>query len=276
MSQYCKYASVLTIAGSDSGGGAGIQADLKTISALGCYGMSAITALTAQNTCGVWALHHVPDEFIRSQIEAVTQDILPDAIKIGMIYTIKNAKTIADVITQYPGIPVVFDPVMKSTSGNWLMNESEARGIIDTLLPVTTLLTPNLQEASFLEGMQIENVEQMSLMGMHVMSRYCTSLLIKGGHMNSETLVSVLIKKDGEIKSYETERIRTKNTHGSGCTLSSAIACFLAKAVPLPEAIARAIQFVHNAIYNGKDIVTGFGRGPLNHFFDPERLIAQR
>ncbi|WP_069660137.1 bifunctional hydroxymethylpyrimidine kinase/phosphomethylpyrimidine kinase [Arcticibacter eurypsychrophilus] len=272
MTKKYKYTTVLTIAGSDSGGGAGIQADLKTFSALGCYGMSALTALTAQNTCGVRAIHAIPPAFVQSQIQAVMEDILPDAIKIGMVHTTALVDVIAEILQQYPGIPVVFDPVMVASSGDRLIEEDTIQSIIKKLFPLATLITPNLDEASLLTALRIETLEQMYEAGSEIMRMGCNALLLKGGHLQSAQLSSMLFRPNVEIGVYMSDKIDSNNTHGSGCTLSSAIACYLAEGIALTDAITLAQDYVHNAILHGKDVITGKGHGPLNHFYNPYKL----
>lgn len=273
MTKKYKYPAVLTIAGSDSSGGAGIQADLKTFSALGCYGMSVITALTAQNTCGVRGIHSVPASFVKDQLQAVLEDVYPGAIKIGMVHNIELIETIAAALIQYPDIPVVFDPVMIATSGDRLIEENTVKSIIERLFPLATLITPNLDEGALLADTQIETVEQMLIAGKKIMALGCNALLLKGGHLKSPELTSILFDNHGLTKHYVSQKIDTKNTHGSGCTLSSAIACYLALGKALPDAIAAAQDYVHEAIDAGRNVITGKGNGPLNHFYNPHKLI---
>ncbi|RWX03832.1 bifunctional hydroxymethylpyrimidine kinase/phosphomethylpyrimidine kinase [Flavobacterium cerinum] len=273
MKKVYKYPTVLTIAGTDPTGGAGIQADLKTFSALGCYGMSVITALVAQNTCGVRAIHSVPPDFVQVQLQAVLDDILPDAIKIGMIHSLELVSVIAEVLKQYPQIPVVFDPVMIATSGDRLIEEKTIEGIITQLFPLATLITPNMDEASLLAGISVKSVEDMKVAAEIIMEMGVNALLLKGGHLESERLTSLLIGKQGLIKTLHSDRIETKNMHGSGCTLSSAIAAYLAQSYTLVEAVSKAQDYVHGAIYNAADVVIGKGNGPLNHFYNPQKMI---
>lgn len=267
------YPAVLTIAGSDSGGGAGIQADLKTFSALGCYGMSVITALTAQNTLGVTGIHSIPPEFVTRQLNAVLQDIRPLAIKIGMVHSPEMVAVIANALLHYPDIPVVLDPVMVATSGDRLIAEETVKHLVSRLFPLAALITPNLDEAALLAGMPVATVNDMETAGNIIMKQGCNALLLKGGHLQGQELTSFLFTKDGNVQAFTSNKIETKNMHGSGCTLSSAIASFLARGELLSNAIALAQDYVHNAICHGKDVITGKGHGPLNHFYNPQKTI---
>jgi len=267
------YPAVLTIAGSDSGGGAGIQADIKTFSALGCYGMSVITALTAQNTLGVTGIHSVPPDFVTAQLNAVLQDIRPLAIKIGMVHSAELVAVIANVLQQYPDIPVILDPVMVATSGDRLIAEETVQHLVTQLFPLSTLITPNLDEAALLANMQIATVQDMQTAGQIIMQQGCNALLLKGGHLQQDRLTSLLFTIDGNVQSFTSDKIETNNMHGSGCTLSSAIAAYMARGENLVKAIASAHEYVHNAIVYGKDVSTGKGHGPLNHFFNPQKMI---
>lgn len=267
------YPAVLTIAGSDSGGGAGIQADLKTFSAIGCYGMSVITALTAQNTLGVTGIHSIPPGFVKAQLDAVLQDIRPLAIKIGMVHSPELVAVIADALRQYPDIPVVLDPVMVATSGDRLIAEETVKYLVSELFPLSTLITPNLDEAALLANVPIKTVNDMQNAGKHIMQQGCNALLLKGGHLDQEELTSLLFTSNGEIESFTSAKINTKNMHGSGCTLSSAIAAYIALGKSLQDAVALAQDYVHTAIYYGKDVTTGKGHGPMNHFYNPQKMI---
>lgn len=267
-----KYSSVLTIAGSDSGGGAGIQGDVKTISSLGCYATTAITAITVQNTIGVTGIHSIPADIVKGQIEAILTDITPDAIKIGMVYNLQLAETIAGVLQLYPYIPIVLDPVMAATSGVNLMENNTIAGLKNHLFPISALITPNLDEASVLAGMPIYDVATMRTAGIKIMDSGSKAVLIKGGHMKGEKLTSLYFSSDGAIEEFHYDRINTSNTHGTGCTLSSAIAAYLAQGMAMRDAIAYAQDYVNQAIINGKDTKTGKGNGPLNHFFNPQIL----
>lgn len=265
-----RYPVVLSIAGSDCSGGAGIQADLKTISALGAYAATAITAITVQNTTGVKAIHPVPPVFVRGQIEAVMEDIVPDAIKIGMINDIAIVKTIAECIAKYRPRHVVFDPVMVSTSGSKLMEDDAIEAIVKELFPVSGLLTPNLDEAEVLTKRRIRNVEHMEEAARQLLEFGSEAVLVKGGHLEGKEMYDVLLtKSSGSPIIYTSPYIRSKNVHGTGCTLSSAIATFLALGNDLPQAVEKAKNYVAGAIDAGKDVFTGQGSGPLNHSYCP-------
>lgn len=267
---------VLTIAGFDGSGGAGIQGDIKTISALGCYATSVLTALPVQNTCGVKAIHSIPPEIVQLQLQTIMDDIRPDAIKIGMVHSPELVDCIAEMVIKYPEISVVFDPVMVATSGHRLIEENTINSIVEKLFPLATVITPNLDEASVLIGKPITSVPEMRILGTKIMEKGCRHLLLKGGHLPTPTLTSVLFDQKGIVAEYVSEKIKTNNMHGSGCTLSSAIAAGLAQGKNLPEAIAQAQLYVHRAIQEGAGIAIGKGNGPLNHFFDPQKLIKNR
>lgn len=268
-----KYPCVLTIAGSDCSGGAGIQADIKTISALGAYAASAITAITVQNTCGVTGIHPVPPLYVKEQIDAVMTDIRPDAIKIGMINDVEIVKVIADSIKEYNPKFVVFDPVMVSTSGCKLIEDSAIEAITSMLIPLSTVITPNLSEAMVLTGKKLSGVESMTTAGKELLGMGCGSVLIKGGHLEGDDMCDVLCSA-GEEKPYifKAGKIDSKNTHGTGCTLSSAIATLLALGHELPEAVSEAKEYVYKGIESGKDVHIGEGHGPLNHFHSPVKM----
>ncbi|RDI16031.1 bifunctional hydroxymethylpyrimidine kinase/phosphomethylpyrimidine kinase [Flavobacterium sp. AG291] len=267
------YPTVLTIAGTDPSGGAGIQADLKTFAALGCYGMSVVTALVAQNTCGVRAIHSVPPEFVREQLLAVLEDIRPNAIKIGMVHSVGLVDVIVDILAAYPDIPVVFDPVMIATSGHRLIEEDTVAAIVEKLFPLSAVITPNMDEASFLTGIPVKGIDDMQEAAAMIMQMKPKSLLLKGGHLQSEKLTSMLVNAAGLIQEYHSDKIDTKNMHGSGCTLSSAIASYLAIGDTIRDAVAKAQEYVHGAIFNAADVVIGKGNGPLNHSYNPQKMI---
>ncbi|KAA8483373.1 hydroxymethylpyrimidine/phosphomethylpyrimidine kinase [Arcticibacter tournemirensis] len=268
-----RYISVLTIAGSDSGGGAGIQADLKTFSALGCFGASAITAITVQNTLGVTDIHSIPAAIAAGQIRAVMDDIKPSAIKIGMVHSAELVVTIAGVLRDYPHVPVILDPVMVATSGDRLIQSETIEVLKKELFPLATLVTPNLDEAEILSSMKVRSVDEMKLAGAKILDTGCHAVLIKGGHLQGEILYDVYLENDGYEQILKTDFIATSNTHGTGCTLSSAIASFTARGYDLSEAVQKASQYIHQAIAAGRDVKTGEGHGPLNHFFEPLALI---
>lgn len=267
-----KYSSVLTIAGSDSGGGAGIQADLKTFSALGCYGTSAITAITVQNTLGVTGIHSIPANIVQGQIKAVMDDIHPSAIKIGMVHSTELAMAISETLRSYPHTPIVFDPVMVATSGDKLIKDDTVSVLKTVLFPLMTLITPNLDEAEILTQQQITNVEEMRKAAKALLQTGCFAVLLKGGHLKGEKLYDVYINQEGEERIFESSFIESENVHGTGCTLSSAIAAYLSQQNNLSHAIEKARTYVHDAILNGATVKTGHGHGPLNHFFNPQKL----
>lgn len=265
-----KYHSVLTIAGSDCSGGAGIQADIKAISALGGYAASAITAITVQNTCGVTGIHPVPASYVKAQIEAVMTDIKPLTIKIGMINDVEIVKAIAESIKEYKPKFVVFDPVMVSTSGCKLIEDKAIEAIKEELIPLSTIITPNLSEAMVLTGDSISDATSMTTAGNKILESGCGAVLIKGGHLEGNDMCDVLcIKGENTPYIYTASKISSKNTHGTGCTLSSSIATYLALGETLQEAVRKAKDYVHKGILNGKDVCIGSGHGPLNHFYSP-------
>jgi hydroxymethylpyrimidine/phosphomethylpyrimidine kinase len=267
-----QYPSVITIAGSDSGGGAGIQADLKTFAALGCYGTSAITAVTVQNTMGVSAIHPIPAPIVSAQIKAVLDDITPSAIKIGMVHSAELAAGIATTLYAHPDIPIVFDPVMVATSGDQLIKADTLDTLKTTIFPMATLLTPNLDEAGLLVGRQVNTVETMRSAAEEILGTGCYAVLVKGGHLQGATVYDVYLDRTGREQLLESDYINSHNLHGTGCTLSSAIAAYLSLGEELPAAVAKAREYVFNAILEGRHVKTGQGHGPLNHFFDPQRL----
>lgn len=274
-----KYISTLTIAGSDCSGGAGIQADLKTMSALGTFATSVITSVTAQNTCGVTAIHVIPNDVIAAQIKAVMEDIYPMAIKVGMLNDRATMQTVAATLKQYKVPNLVIDPVMVSTSGHRLMEEEAVATFIQELLPMASILTPNLPEAEILADMKIENVEHVYQAAQRIIDKGCKSVLIKGGHAkgNSKTDYLFTQREDQsvDVSSFSSDTVDTKNTHGTGCTLSSAIAAFLAQGLAVNEAVKAAKEYVTNALKGGADVEIGHGYGPVNHFFNPEKLIKR-
>ena len=260
-----KYIRVLTIAGSDSGGGAGIQADLKTISALKCFGMSAITALTAQNTMGVQMIQSLPAEFIQAQINSVISDIGVDAIKIGMLERKEIIYAIAKNI-QAIRCPVVLDPVMFSKDGTQLISPDAINVMRDCLFPLSSIVTPNIPEAEYLAEFKIATIKDMESAAVKISKYGIKNVLIKGGHGTQKKCVDVLYQFDSHSFTYfSSKRIETKNTHGTGCTLSAAIAAELASGKELHQAISSAKRFLLKAIGSGKDYMIGNGHGPINH-----------
>lgn len=267
-----RYPTVLTIAGSDSGGGAGIQADLKTIAALGAYGASALTALTAQNTQGVKAIHPVPANFLKEQLDAVFEDLTVDAVKIGMINTVEAAVAIAEILDRYKPKFVVFDPVMVSTSGSKLIKDETIAVLWKELFPRADLITPNLDEGQILISGKIDSVGLLKEAAEEMVRKGCKAVLLKGGHLVAPTLTDVFARQNEETLLFETGYIASDNLHGTGCTLSSAIATYVALGNSLPEAIIFAKEYVSEAIMAGKDVKTGHGPGPLNHTFSPVKM----
>ena len=244
---------ILSIAGSDCSGGAGIQADIKTISALGGYAASAITAITVQNTLGVRAVQSISPDMVRGQIEAVMDDLQPVAIKIGMINS--------------PAY-VVYDPVMVSTSGRKLMTDEAIEEIKKELLPLVTLITPNIDEAKVLTGKSIHNIQDMQAAAKMLTDDYQTNILLKGGHLEGDNMCDLLHTSEFIYHIYEEKKIESHNLHGTGCTLSSAIATYLAKGYPMRESIQHAKTYITQAIIAGKELNIGHGNGPLWHFPD--------
>ena len=264
-----RYVRVLSIAGSDSGGGAGIQADLKTFSALGCYGMTAITAVTAQNTQGVRAIHAVPPQMLRAQIDAVVQDIGVDAVKIGMLATPEAVDVVAQALRSYHISHVVLDPVMVATSGDRLIAHETVAVLVNELFPLASVITPNLDEATLLLNRTVDSVEALEAAAQALLALGAPAVLLKGGHLPGDWVVDVLALRGGRHQRLESARIVTRNGHGTGCTLSSAIAAHLAMGDSLPQAVAKARNYVLGAIVAGAQVHTGQGHGPLNHGWAP-------
>ncbi|MBP3312878.1 MAG: bifunctional hydroxymethylpyrimidine kinase/phosphomethylpyrimidine kinase [Butyricicoccus sp.] len=254
---------VLTIAGSDCSGGAGIQADLKTMAAHGVYGMSAITALTAQNTTGVYGVLEATPEFVASQLDCIFTDIRPDAVKIGMVSNKDIIHVIADKLREYNAENIVCDPVMVATSGSRLMADDAANALVGELMPLATVITPNISEAEVLCGFAIENREDMLRAAEEIAKRTPAAILIKGGHL--EDCADDLLWQDGQAHWFRSPRVDNPNTHGTGCTLSSAIASNLAKGDTLTDAVEHAKAYITGALRAGLDL--GKGSGPLDHGF---------
>lgn len=267
-----RYICALTIAGSDSCGGAGVQADIKTMSALGVYAASAITSVTVQNTLGVQAIQAIRPEIVAGQIRAVMDDIKPTAIKVGMVNDQATILAIADTLRQYSPQKLVVDPVMVSTSGSMLMQEDALGTFCSRLLPMATLLTPNIPEAEVLSNLSISSIDDMDAAGRSILALGCKAVLIKGGHLEGRK-VDKLYLPNGEVCSFVHEAIATRNTHGTGCTLSSAIAAFMARGLALADAVAQAKTYLWQALEAGKDVHIGEGHGPVNHLFNPEKQI---
>ena len=259
------YKSVLTIAGSDSGGCAGIQADIKSISACGGFAASVITATTAQNTQGVSDIHAIPITHIEKQLEAVLSDITFGAVKIGMLHSCEVIQAVKAKLLAYRMENIVFDPVMVATSGDKLITD-ESINCLKDFLPTATLITPNIPEAELLMGTSIneQNIQQMAK---EIGDAFQVSVLLKGGHLEENELIDALyIQPEDKIVTVRHPRIETNNTHGTGCTLSSSIATFLSLGDSLEVAVKKGCEYIHTAIQNGKDFQLGKGHGPVNHF----------
>ena len=258
-----KLKTALTIAGSDSSGGAGIQADIKTMTMNGVYAMSAITALTAQNTTGVRAIQESTPEFLKQQIDAVFEDIYPNAVKIGMVSSSDLIRVIADRLRYYDAKNVVVDPVMVASAGSSLIRQEAVLTLISELLPISTLVTPNIPEAQVLSGLTIKTKADMIIAAKYIGDNCHCAVLLKGGHSINDA--NDLLYVNGEMKWFEGKRIDNPNTHGTGCTLSSAIASNLAKGFSLAESVQRAKNYISGALAVMLDL--GKGSGPMNHAF---------
>lgn len=256
--------TALSIAGSDSCGGAGIQADIKTMTMNGVYAMSAITALTAQNTIGVRAIQESTPEFLAQQIDAVFEDIFPDAVKIGMVSSGELIRVIAERLRFYKAKNVVVDPVMAATSGSSLIKTDAVKTLMSELLLIADLITPNIPEAQLLSGLEIKTKEDMLTAAKQIGDDYSCAVLLKGGHRINDA--NDLLYANGEYQWFEGKRIDNSNTHGTGCTLSSAIAANLAKGYTLAESVRRAKEYISGALAAMLDL--GKGSGPMNHAFD--------
>ncbi len=263
--------TALTIAGSDSSGGAGIQADIKTMTANGVYAMSAITALTAQNTTGVYGIMEVTPEFLANQLDCIFTDIRPDAVKTGMVSSSALIEVIAQKLTQYKAENLVIDPVMVATSGAKLISDEAIETLKSKLLGLATLITPNIPEAQVLSGMDIRTAEDMERAAKAIYEAYGCAVLCKGGHQLNDAN-DLLYSKEG-ARWYQGRRIANPNTHGTGCTLSSAIASNLAKGCSLDEAVERAKAYISGALAAMLDL--GKGSGPMNHMFDLKGTFAE-
>ena len=256
--------TALTIAGSDSSGGAGIQADIKTMTANGVFATSAITALTAQNTTGVTDILEATPSFLAAELDAVFTDIFPDAVKIGMVSSAELITVIADKLRQYGARHIVVDPVMVATSGSKLLRDDAIGALTERLLPLAEVLTPNIPEAEILAGMEIRNPADMETAARAISEKYGCAVLCKGGHDLNDA--NDLLWKNGQARWFKGRRIDNPNTHGTGCTLSSAIASNLAKGYELDQAVERAKAYISGALAAQLDL--GKGRGPMNHMFD--------
>lgn len=266
--------ATLTIAGSDSIGGAGIQADIKTMSALGCYATSCITAVTAQNTMEVKSVVSIDEQMLRSQITCVLQDMDILATKTGMIYTSENVLAIKQTLIKnnYKG-KLVVDPVLVATSGDKLSKEGFIHTLTNKLFPMADIVTPNLYEAEKICDSHISNIDEMILMAKKIQFLYKPkNVLIKGGHLQGNDMTDVLLDENGKIEMFSLPKIEANNTHGTGCTLSSAICSFLALGQSMKGAVNNAKNYVHSAIKEASNINLGYGHGSLNHFFAPQKM----
>jgi len=258
--------NILTIAGSDSSGGAGIQADIKTISALGGYAMSVVTAVTAQNTSGVKAVHLIDTNLVRMQLEAIFDDIQVDAVKIGMLGSSEIIYTVAECLKNQH-TPIVLDPVMVAKSGDSLLNANAVTALKEALLPITTVLTPNLPEAAVLLGeKEADSRLNMELQAKVLLNLGAKTVLLKGGHLLESDSPDVLATEH-DLTWFEEKRFNTKNTHGTGCTLSSALATYIGLGYSIPEATSYAKKYLSKAIQNANQLVVGSGHGPTHHFW---------
>lgn len=265
-----RYITALTIAGSDSIGGAGIQADMKTMSALGVYGATVITALTAQNTAGVTGIMPATVEIVEQQIDAVYADIRPDAVKTGMLFSAEIVSVVAERLRHHHAANLVVDPVMISTSGSRLIAQDAIDTVVSELLPLATVVTPNKMEAECLAGMSISSPATLVEAGERILAKGASAVLIKGGHIDCETMDDYLFVLPGaEPLRFSAPIVATKNTHGTGCTLSSAIASYLAMGNSLPEAVAQAKRYLTNALAAGAEVDCWLGHGSVNHLYAP-------
>jgi len=263
------YKRVLTIAGSDSGGGAGIQADIKTISACGCYAASAITAITVQNTLGVQSVEAVSLPTIEGQIRAVLDDIGADAIKVGMLHNKEVVDIVARLLRDYDIRNVVLDPVMVSTSGHRLIEEDAVAALQHQLIPLARVITPNIPEAEILLGRSISSQTELPDAARALGEQTQVSVLLKAGHLKEDQVVDILYDyHEDQLWEYPSPRLYTTNTHGTGCTLSSAVASYLAKGLPLNEAVQLAMCYMQGAIASGAAYQIGHGFGPVDHFYN--------
>ena len=276
MEQNQRYLAALAIAGSDSGGGAGIQADLKTFSSLGVFGTSAITAITAQNTRLIRAVEVLSPETVRRQIETVLDDIPIDVVKTGMLPTPEIIDVVAQAASTYGFPHLVVDPVLSSTSGTSLTTADIICAYRELLYTHITLITPNIPEATQLSGVEIQSANDMRRAAETLLEQGCRAVLVKGGHLSGQYASDTLFTSGEPPVSFSTEFIASPNLHGTGCTLASAIASYLASGHGLAEAVKQAKQYVTSAIAAGRDIFVGYGNGPLNHFFDPQPLKTKK
>ena len=262
------YKRALTIAGSDPSGGAGIQADLKTFSACGCFGTTAIVAVVDENTIGVTGVHPIPVNFVAGQIKSVLDDIGTDAIKIGMLHSSELILTVKDTLLKYNIKNIVLDPVMVATSGDKLLQDEAIDTLKNELIPFARVITPNIPEAEILLGKKIDSQDDLPKVIKELSVNRSVSVLLKAGHLNDEKLTDVFYNAEtDEIIELTSQRVYTKNTHGTGCTFSSAIAAYLAHGLSLNDALRRAKEYMENAILAGAEYKIGKGNGPIHHFF---------
>lgn len=263
------YRRALTIAGSDPSGGAGIQADLKTFSACGCYGMTVITAVVDENTIGVTDVHPIPVPFVSGQIKSVMDDIGADSIKIGMLHSSELIRSVKDTLLKYNIKNIVLDPVMVATSGDKLLQDEAIATLKDELIPYSKVITPNIPEAEILLGSKITKQADLPLVIKELSCNKTVSVLLKAGHLSEKELIDVFYNAEtDEILEFKSKRVYTKNTHGTGCTFSSAIAAFLAHNLPLNQAVEKAKEYMEKSIIAGADYEIGKGHGPVHHFFN--------
>ena len=255
---------MLSIAGSDPSGGAGIQADLKTAAALGVYGATVVTALTAQNTLGVTGVHAVPARFVAEQYEAVVTDLDVRAVKIGMLGSVEVVQAVATMLRAHPVPAVVLDPVMVATSGDRLVPEDATSAIRELLVPLASLVTPNVPEAEVLTGARIVSTDDLEAAGHALLALGPGAVLAKGGHLDGDRCVDVLVSIDG-VRRFDSPRVRTRHTHGTGCTLSSAIASYLVRGRDLTDAVTSAKDYLNRALVAGAGLELGQGSGPVDH-----------
>ena len=273
--EYSEYVKVLTIAGSDSSGGAGVQADIKTMSSLGIYAASAITAVTVQNTKGVTAVHTIPPDIIEGQIRSVMCDLQPSHVKIGMLADTQSMVSVANVLKDYPEAKVILDPVMVATSGDRLMEDDALQCLRKMLLPASFMLTPNIPEAEALAGMTIREADDIDRAAVRICEYGTSWVLVKGGHLKGATKEDRLYYRGLLRRTYTSNTVDTPNTHGTGCTLSSAVAAWLARGCDVEEAVEKAKDYVYKAIEAGANFRTGMGHGPVNHFHAPLQLCTK-
>lgn len=267
-----RYPVVLSIAGSDSSGGAGIQADIKTVSAIGAYAATAITSVTAQNTLGVTAIQGIDPSVVAKQIDAVFTDIRPQAVKIGMLFSKSIVEAVAERLAFHSAEHVVLDPVMVSSSGSALINGDAIDALRNKLIPLAEIVTPNKEEAGQLADITIDNPTSIRFVARRIILYGCKSVLIKGGHFSGKTMTDYFFTSDEQERRFSGRFIDTPNTHGTGCTLSSAIATYLALGQPLEAAVKNAKKYLQTALERGAAITAGAGHGPLNHLFNPKKI----